>query len=390
MILGAGPYQVPGIRRATELGLEAITVDYLPENVGHQHSQQSVNCSVLDKGGVLRAARNLAVDGIISLADMAMSTAASVAAELSLPGSPPGAVQILSDKAKFRAMQRAHGLHCPQFIAGDDWSKLVGRTNTLSPPLMFKPTDSRGSCGVSRIDVRDREREAEAFLNAQQHSSSKEVCVEEFVEGLDVSGDGFMFNEQLAFVLTTQKHARGYVPIGHSLPPSLASGDQQRVHAAVTAACQAAGYSDGPLDFDAVVSPDKVTIIEINPRLGGNGIPFLIAHSSGVNLLTIALRFAVGEPLNFTRSVAPLKGCGSWVFGSNRSGRLLRIASEAELKDKVPELLVYLLRCRIGEDVAAFSHSGKSLGFAVFDCRQPSDYDRTVDRIAQALQLSVQ
>jgi len=41
---------------------DVITVDYLPENIGHRYSHQFVNCSTLDKVGVLKAANELNID----------------------------------------------------------------------------------------------------------------------------------------------------------------------------------------------------------------------------------------------------------------------------------------------------------------------------------------
>ena len=42
MVLGAGPFQTPGIRKAAELGHYVISVDDRPENIGHQFSHTSI------------------------------------------------------------------------------------------------------------------------------------------------------------------------------------------------------------------------------------------------------------------------------------------------------------------------------------------------------------
>lgn len=68
MILGAGVSQLDAIRKAVELGFYVITVDYLPDNIGHKFSHQFVNCSTVDKEGILKIARDLSIDGIVTFA----------------------------------------------------------------------------------------------------------------------------------------------------------------------------------------------------------------------------------------------------------------------------------------------------------------------------------
>ncbi|MDH3396712.1 MAG: carbamoyl-phosphate-synthetase, partial [Acidimicrobiia bacterium] len=79
MILGAGIFQLAGIRRAADLGCEVITVDYLPDNIGHRFSNESVDASTTDVDAVLDAARRMNIDGIVTFSsDVAARTAALV------------------------------------------------------------------------------------------------------------------------------------------------------------------------------------------------------------------------------------------------------------------------------------------------------------------------
>lgn len=57
LILGAGPDLRPAILRAVERGVFAITTGYVPESTGYRSSDQSINCSTVDKGGILTTAK---------------------------------------------------------------------------------------------------------------------------------------------------------------------------------------------------------------------------------------------------------------------------------------------------------------------------------------------
>jgi len=388
MVLGASPGQLPLIQKAVELGCYVITVDYLPENVGHSYSQHYVNCSTLDMAGVLAAAQGLAIDGITTIAsDVAMATVAYVAEQLGLPGCLPTVVATMSNKANFRAFQQSHG-GGPGFIAGQHLAAMADDLARLTPPLMFKPVDTSGSRGITRADTLDWAQCQQAFAYAQHYARNKTVCVEEFIEGIDVSGDGFLVNGHLRAVIT-QKYKSGYVPTGHSFPTNLSPTDQARVLAEVTRLCLALEYTDGPIDFDVKVAPERVVVIEMSPRLGGNGIPKLIRRATGVDLIEATVQYALGHPVTLPTTLTVTNPCGSWIFGSSCAGRIVAVAPDTAVRAQTPELFDYLFAYRCGEEAPSFDHSGNSLGYALFDCPAPLGYEGVVQRIRDAMQLQI-
>ena len=115
MLLGGLRYLIPVIEKAHELGLHVITCDYLPDNIAHKYSDEYHNVSIIDKDAVLKLARKLEIDGIMSFAvDPGVVTAAYVAEQMGLPNvGPYESVCILQDKARFRAFLRRHNFNCP-------------------------------------------------------------------------------------------------------------------------------------------------------------------------------------------------------------------------------------------------------------------------------------
>jgi biotin carboxylase len=389
MVLGASEGQLPLIQKAVELGCYVITVDYLPENIGHHYSQYYVNCSTVDMAGVLAAARAMQIDGITTFAsDVATATVAFVAETLDLVGCPAAVAHTMSNKATFRHFQRTHGCTSPGFITGQRWAALSDMLVQLKPPLMFKPVDTSGSRGIRRVDRLNLTECAQTFDYAQQFSRTKTVCVEEFIDGIDVSGDGFLADGQLR-ALITQKYKCGYVPTGHSFPTDLSAVDQVRVLAEVTQTCLALGYTNGPIDFDVKVAPDRVVVIEMSPRLGGNGIPKLIRRATGVDLIETTVRYALGQPVDLPSTLTVHNPCGSWVFGSECAGRLAAVTPADEVYAQVPELFDYLFAYQPGEDIPSFEHSGNSLGYALFDCPSPFGYHGTVQRLRDAMNVQI-
>ena len=390
MVLGAGPFQAPAIRKAAALGCQVITVDYLPDNVGHQYGQQYVNLSTVDCDAVLQAARELRIDGICTFSsDVAIPTVAHVAHGLGLPGASPAVAETMATKHRFRAFLRNAHLSCPDFISGDTLDAIVQGLHRLKPPLIFKPVDTSGSRGITRLDQLDVESVERAFLKAQGYSRARTVCVEAFVEGTEVGGDAILVNGRVGFIAITHKHLRGFVVTGHSLPTNISVGDQARVVEHIEALCNALGYRSGPLNFDAIVSADGVTMLEMSARNGGNGIPAVIERATGIDVEEAAIYLALGLTPNLPEHTRIERGAGSLVFGSLTGGRLERICPAEQLQRLVPEVFhVYFTR-QPGDRIEPFEHNGNLIGFALFDCRDAADYEHVTERISDALDLAI-
>ena len=101
MILGGARYALPVIEAAKALNIYTITCDYLPNNIAHRYSDEYVNVSIIDKEIVLKIAKTLKIDGIISFAcDPGVVTAAYVAEKMNLPNvGPYESVCILQNKS---------------------------------------------------------------------------------------------------------------------------------------------------------------------------------------------------------------------------------------------------------------------------------------------------
>ncbi len=389
MCLGAGLSQLPLIEKAVKMGLYVITVDYTPWNPGHKISHEYVNCSTMDKECVLNAAKNLKIDGIATIAsNVAVPTVSFVAQELGIPGENFKNAEVMYDKGKFRDFQKKQGLNYPNYLIGEELAKIEGALKGLNPPLLFKPVDSSGSRGVTKLDEITGRDCSKAFFYAKKYSHSGKVCVEEFVEGVEVGGDAFLVDSKVNAVIT-HKHIRNFIPVGHELPTNISIEDQARVIEELSATCSNLGYTDGPLNFDVIVSSELVTIVEISSRLGGNGIPFLVYRGTGVDFISAVINYSIGAELEMPEKLEVLRACGSWVFGSEKNGSIKNIANEEHVKKMVSEVFNYTVNYKIGDEISEFIHSGNQIGYVLFDCLPEKNYDEIVSRIKDTIKLEV-
>lgn len=142
------------------------------------------------------------------------------------------------------------------------------------------------------------------------------------------------------------------------------------------------------IDFDVKISAERVVVIEMSPRLGGNGIPELIRRGTGVDLMDLTLRYALGD-FGCLPDMQVNKPCGSWVFGSELAGELTHIATFDAMHAQVPALFAYVVNYKMGASVPSFEHSGNALGYALFDCSAEMSYAETIEQLQAAMQLQV-
>ena len=364
LMLGGSHFQIPSILSAKEAGHYVITCDYLPENPGHKYADEYYNVSTTDYEGVLKLAKNLDIDGIVAYAsDPAAPTAAYVAEKLSLPGNPYDSVVTLAYKDKFRSFLKANNFNVPESKGFDDIHNARAFFLQIKKPVMIKPVDSSGSKGVRKIyDISEFD---DAFNYALEFSRAKRVVVEEFVlrKGYQVAGDGFVVNGKLVFTCFANEHFDEYcnplVPIGESFPAihdkkllNLARMEIQRVLSLL-------GWRDGALNFDFMFDEDdRLYLLEIGPRNGGNLIPDVIRIATGVDIIRYTINAALGLDCSELHMKDPDGYYSSYILHSNRSGILDHIDSSAIQSD----ILFYQEFISSNQQVDRFDGSNHTIG----------------------------
>jgi len=390
MILGAGYNQLPAIRRAAAKGYFVITVDYLPDNIGHRYSHHFVNCSTVEREGVLDAARTLAIDGIATFAsDVATPSVAYVAEKLGLPGCGCKVAEAMSNKGRFRQIQKRNGLRHPRFTVVRHFEEIGAAMAQMEGRAVLKPVDTSGSRGICAIEEGASDGWMAAFQNTLRFARSGEAILEEYVPGLDITGDGFVRNGKLAAVAFTRKRVSRFIVTGHFLPPALPDDVTRLIRAEIEANCAAVGYENGPIDFDVRQGDGRVTVIEMTPRLGGNGLPAMIERASGCDLTDHAIEYALDHRVSFPDDLRIQRTCGSMIFGSEKAGSIQHIGSRDHICRQIPEIFSCMIKYGRGDRVAPFIHGGNSIGEVLFDCSSPLHYDDIAARFHQALDLRV-
>ena len=190
MLLGGNYFQMTATKSAKELGHYVISVDYLPDNPAHQYADVYYNVSTTDKEAVLRLARELDIDGIVSYAsDVSAPTAAYVAEQLNLPTNPYESVVMLTRKDFIRPFMEKHNFNVPRGKQFSEYKSALEFFRTIKKPAMIKPVDASGSKGVSKVF--DEIEFEHAYQEAMYYSMANVIIIEEFIQrdGYQIAGD---------------------------------------------------------------------------------------------------------------------------------------------------------------------------------------------------------
>ena len=303
MLLGGLRYLLPVIESAHQLGYYVITCDYLPDNIAHKYSDEYHNVSIIDKEAVLALARELQIDGIMSFAvDPGVVTAAYVQEQMGLPAfGPYESVCILQNKDRFRNFLTQHGFNVPKAKGFSSIEDAMSEKYWYFWPVIVKPTDSAGSKGVTRVD---RWEDLPAALEeAFEHSLSKRIIVEEFIEkaGCSSDTDSFSVDGELKFIsFSAQRfddHAPNpYTPSAYSWPSTMTVEQEAELTSEIQRLLKLLGMRTSIYNIETRVGTNgKPYIMEVSPRGGGNRLAEMLRFATGVDLIANAARAAVGD-----------------------------------------------------------------------------------------------
>ncbi|UCG97353.1 MAG: ATP-grasp domain-containing protein [Burkholderiales bacterium] len=391
LILGGSRFQVPLIRRARERGLHVITCDYLPDNPGHKLADEYHNVSTTDREAVLALARRIGIDAVASMSsDPAMPALAYVANSLGLPGPRLEAIVRLTDKGAFRRLMAEAGLPVPWHRVVDAASAAASEIAAALPMevarLVVKPVDSSGSRGVTVIDRLGGDL-AGALRHAFEHSLARRAIVEEYIEGEQIHGDGYLQDGHLVYHYMGD-HALftgsgGSIPVSTRWPTSQGEAVLREVAAQVEAVVRASGFVDGPINIEARITPaGEVRLIEIGPRNAGGQIPILLERLTGFDFVRRVLDSALGirsdvEPANMRRGVGAV-----YVLHSERDGLYAGIEVSDAIRDRIFLLETF---SKAGDPVRRYAGSNTSLGVALLQFESLAESDCLMAGIASHL-----
>ena len=370
LLLGGLRYLIPVIKSAHELDLHVITCDNVPDNIAHKYSDEFYNVSIIDKEAVLKLAKKLKIDGIMSFAvDPGVVTAAYVASELGLPSVPYKSVKILQDKALFRQFLTENNFTVPTAQGFINDKVIESDLAKFQFPVIVKPVDSAGSKGVTKVD--DKKDLQNAIDIALSNSFSKKYIIEEFIEqkGFSSDTDCFSIDGKMVFYSFSNQRfdknsANPYTPSAYSWPSTISNKNQEKLKLELQRLVELLNLGTSVYNVEVREGLDgKAYIMEVAPRGGGNRLSEMLKYATGVDLIKNAVKAAVGE---MPKDVIQMPYNGYWaeiILHANNSGYFQKLEIDKDIKDKfVVEQDLWVEK---GDKVNKFNAANDAIGTLV-------------------------
>jgi len=300
LFVGAGRHQRRAIARARELGLRTIAVDRNPDALGLPDAHTFEVVDFADVPGVIEVGRRHDVDGVLTVsADRAVPVVAEVAEALGLPGIGAETARLMTHKVAMRRLLADAGVPQPRFAAVRTLDEARRAARTVGFPSVLKPADSGGQRGVFRLDsADDLERHLHAAL---AESPTEEAIVEGFQDGLELNGLVIARDGEVELLTLSDRLRPPGIGFGvgwiHVYPSTLFSDTLGEAERVAVHAVHAMGLKNG-IAFPQVIAADgKAWLVEVAARIPGGQMADLARHAVGVDLVEVALRQALGEPV---------------------------------------------------------------------------------------------
>lgn len=395
MLLGGIRYLLPVIKAAHEQGYYVITADYIPDNIAHKYSDEYVNVSIIDKEAVLKVAQEKQIDGIMSFGvDPGVVAASYVQNKMGLPSFGPfESVTILQNKDKFRAFLAQNGFNVPQAKGFDSVESAMEEIYWYPWPVIVKPTDAAGSKGVTRVDRAEDLKPALEY--AMEHSISRHIIVEEFIDKQGCSSDTDSFSEdgKLKFVSFCAQRfdveaTNPYTPAAYSWPSTFTKEQEEYLTSEIQRLITLLHLKTVVYNIEVRVAPNgKPYIMELTPRGGGNRLCEMLRYATGVDMITAITRAIVGDPILEQIEQKPYNG--HWaeiILHADEEGLFDHIEISKELPAEIVEEDLWVSK---GDKVDSFEGANNAIGTLVLKFQTAEALEQAITHQREWLKVVV-
>ncbi len=301
LFVGAGRHQRRAIAQARDRGLRVVAVDRNAGAPGLELADVAEVVDFADADAVEEVARRHGVDGALTVsADRAVPIVATVTERLGLPSIGSDVAHRMTHKIAMRRTLAEEGIPQPPFAAVRNLAEGRAAIEAVGLPAVLKPVDSGGQRGVFRIDAPG---DLESNLHiALAESPAQEAILEGFVDGIEMNGIVIARNGEARLLTLSDRLRPPGIGFGvgwiHLYPASIHSDQLELAERVAERSVSALGLRDGIAFPQLIASPDGgVAVVEVAARIPGGQMADLVRHAVGVDLVDLALRFALGDPV---------------------------------------------------------------------------------------------
>jgi len=303
LFVGASGHVGAAIQEANALGVYTIAANYSPKAYGKRFASLPADVDTYVPDEVLKFAQEQQVDGVFTgWNEVNIFTAEYVAKKLGLPfyGTREQADQLVTKKAFKDTCRRFSVPVVPEYFCGTAEQFTEEVIRSFDYPVIFKPTDSGGTRGMTILYDSSREAVRAAYDKAMEASIEKKIIVEKYLRDTKLIVMDFAVqngNPELVCVADriTVREAEDRVPLGFCFmyPSVYIDMVEEQVLPSLKGLCRGIGLQNCIISFEGMISDGKLYVIECQFRYGGTHMDRFVRADSGMDLMRMSIEHAL-------------------------------------------------------------------------------------------------
>ena len=368
VVLGGTNDHIKLINLLKELGYFVYLIDYYDMPIAGKYADRHIKGSTLDREFVLEKCKELNAKLCLALCiDQALLTMAYVAEQLNLPCHISFKTALaLTNKVLMKHMFLDHNIPSSKFISIKEDNDALYSVDHLNFPVVVKPADANSSKGIEKVIARGTLKKA--IDNAFIHSKSKQVVIEEYKEGIELSVDVIISDFDPLFILITENIKRSDTPENFTIVKNIFRKELQnrylsQIKLIAGNIAKAYGLRNSPLLIQLLVNNNDISVIEFSARVGGGSKHYLIQKITGFDILRYFLAILRKEQLAIGNSHGYAYASMNYVY--TKQGTFDRFEGDKYLKEnKIIEEIFQYKQTGV-EVISSAASTDRPLGFMI-------------------------
>ena len=369
LVLAGGFDQIAFINELKHRGHEVYLADYLDNPPAKNHVIKHYQVSTLDEQAIYELASKENFDLITTACtDQALLTVARVSQKLKKYFYlDEDIAECVTNKSIMKSILRKNDIATARYVVVDESEKIATCDKIEHFPIMVKPCDCNSSKGV--VKVNDKKELLVALNEAFILSRTNQAVIEEHIDGIEISIDAWV-EHGCAKVLSISKtnkikeNINAFTIFQSEYPVILTENIKKQIYCVAEQISKVFRLNNSPLLIQAIVSGDKLYVIEFSARMGGGSKYKLIEYMTGINIMEAYVNLILGSEYQIPEANLSSKYIElEYVYCYN--GTVARIIGFDKLKNAgvISEIFQYKLEGACIEKMV--TSSDRILGFLI-------------------------
>tara|TARA_B110001452_G_C15228160_1_gene425616 strand:- start:1249 stop:2424 length:1176 start_codon:yes stop_codon:yes gene_type:complete len=358
LVFGGSDYQLSLIKKCKMIGLFTVAIDPNPEAeaqsyvdafevVGGQDFEKT--CAVIEKHNI---------NAIITAAtDKPLVMMARVAQKYNLSFYSKETAILATNKFLMKEKFIENNIPCAQ-------GRLIESIpEDMNFPIVVKPIDNSGSRGVILCD--NRAKAEKVFEEAKAHTRQSKLMAEEVVEGTEYSIESLHYNGKTKIIQITEKIVTPlpyFIELGHIQPGEISNEIYTKLENLMSEVSTVFGFDNCGSHNEVKIQGDKITLIEVSPRIGGDFISSLLVESStGISMEKALIEISLGQEPN----IPSLTNQASGIFFFHFKEGILKSINNIEEILNLSEVVYYKLDLKPGDEIPKITIGSDRYGYVI-------------------------